>query len=143
MKEAILKDSEYFQVQARAMRIRDESSMFIEACKMNIQKARSLRDDAARLCEEAMVLEEECIAVKSKSIAILKLSGQFKNLFDGSCVQLSSIEDDTTILLQMIEEIRQAPLSAESPLHSLRDDLLELSFLPGTGLLPPGARTTV
>ena len=138
-----MKDSEYFQVQARAMRIRDESSMFIEACKMNIQKARSLRDDAARLCEEAMVLEEECIAVKSKSIAILKLSDQYKNFPDGSNVQLSSIEDDTSILREMIEEIRQAPLSAESPLHSLRDELLELSFLPRPGLPPPGSDTTV
>lgn len=110
---------------------------------MNIQKARNLRDDAARLCEEAMILEEECIAVRSKSIAILKLSDQYKNVLDGSRVQLSSIEDDTTILLEMIEEIRQAPLAAESPLHSLRDDLLELSFLPGPELLPPGARTTV
>lgn len=138
-----MKDSEYFQVQARAMRIRDESSMFIEACKMNIQKARSLRDDATRLCEEAMILEEECIAVKSKSIAILKLSNQHKTLLDGSSVHLSSIEDDTSILLQMIEEIRQVPLPAENPLHSLRDELLELSFLPGPRLLPPGARTTV
>ena len=138
-----MKDSEYFQVQARAMRIRDESSMFIEACKMNIQKARSLRDDATRLCEEAMILEEECIAVKSKSIAILKLSNQHKTLLDGSSVHLSSIEDDTSILLQMIEEIRQAPLSAESPLHSLRDELLELSFLPHPVLPPPGSCTTV
>lgn len=59
---------------------------------MNIQKARSLRDEAALLCEEAMVLEEECIAVKSKSIAFLKLSNQYKNYPDGSNVQLSSIE---------------------------------------------------
>ncbi|HUX89735.1 MAG TPA: hypothetical protein VMV48_03495 [Gallionellaceae bacterium] len=137
-----MKDSEYFQVQARAMRIRDESGMFIETCKMNIKKAGSLRDDAARLCEEAMILEEECIAVKSKSLAILRLSNQFKNLPEGSGVQLSSIEDDTTILLQMIDEIRQAPLPAENPLHSLRAELLGLSFLPGHDLLPPGAATT-
>jgi hypothetical protein len=43
----------------------------------------------------------------------------------------------------MIEEIRQAPLSAENPLHSLRAELLGLSFLPGAELLPSGAATTI
>jgi len=128
--EAVLEDLEYSQAQARARKIRDESSMFIETCKMNIQKSRSLCDDAVLLCEEAMILEEECIAVKSKTLAILKLSNHYQKMIDGKAAQTSSIEDDTNMLLQMIEEIKQAPLSPENPLHALRAQLLGLSYLP-------------
>lgn len=106
--------------------------MFIEACKLSIQKARSLCDDAARLREEAMILEEECIADKSKLLAILKLSSQHKILVDGGFAQVSCIGDDTCTLLQMIEEIKEASIPAESPLHILRSDLLGLSFLPAS-----------
>lgn len=123
----VLKDS---QVQARAKQIRDETLMFIETCKINIQKSRSLCDDTARLSEEAMILEEECIADKSKSLAILKLSSQYKILVDIGFAQVSSIGDDTSTLLQMIEEIKQASIPDENPLHTLRSDLLGLTFLP-------------
>jgi len=106
--------------------------MFIETCKMNIQKSRSLCDDATRLSEEAMILEEECIADKSKSLAILKLSSQYKILVDIGFAQVSSIGDDTSTLLQMIEEVKQNSIPDESPLHTLRSDLLGLSFLPAS-----------
>ena len=72
--EAVLKDLEYSQVQERAKQIRDESRVFIETCKTNIQKSRSLCDDAARLREETMILEEECIADKSKETLIKSTS---------------------------------------------------------------------
>lgn len=126
----VLKDLKDSQVQARAKQIRDETRMFIETCEMNIQKAKSLCDDATRLSEEAMILEEECIADKSKSLAILKLSSQYKILVDIGFAQVSSIGDDTSTLLQMIEDIKQASIPDESPLHTLRSDLLGLSFLP-------------
>ena len=125
-----MKDLKDSQVQARAKQIRDETRMFIETCKMNIQKARSLCDDATRLSEEAMILEEECIADKSKSLAILKLSSQYKILVDIGFAQVSSIGEDTSTLLQMIGEIKQASIPDASPLHTLRSSLLGLSFLP-------------
>jgi hypothetical protein len=128
----VLKDVEYSQVQARAKKIRDETRMFVEACKLNIQKARSLCDDTARLREETMILEEECIADKSKSLAILKLSSQHKILVKGGFAQVSSIGDDTSTLLQMIDEIKQTSIPDESSLHTLRSNLLGLSFLPGS-----------
>lgn len=125
-----MKDLKDSQVQARAKQIRDETRMFIETCKTNIQKAKSLCDDATRLSEEAMILEEECIADKSKSLAILKLSSQYKILVDVGFAQVSSIGDDTSTLLQMIDEVKQASIPDESPLHTLRSSLLGLSFLP-------------
>lgn len=121
-----------FQLQARSIQIRDESRMFIETCKMNIQKARLLCDDAARLRDEAMILKEECIADKCKSLAILKISIQYNTLLGGGCVQFSSIEDDTSTLLQMIEEIKVDSISDEHPLHKLKSELLALSFLPAS-----------
>ena len=127
-----MENLEYSQVQARAKQIRDETRMFIETCKLNIQKSRSLCDDAARLTEEAMILEEECIADKSKSLAILKLSSQHEALVEAGFAQISSIGDDTCTLLQMIEEIMQAAIPAESSLHALRSNLLGLSFLPAS-----------
>lgn len=125
-----MKDIEYSQLQARAIQIRDESRLFIETCRINIQKAKSLCDDAARLREEAMILKEECIADKSKALAILLLTSQYKQLNDDRSVQISSIGVDTSILLQMIEEVRQDSISEKNPLHKLRDELLGLSFLP-------------
>jgi len=130
--EAVLENLEYSQVQARTKQIRDETRMFVETCKLNIQKARKLCDDAARLAEEEMILEEECIADKSKSLAILKLSSQHKALDEVGFDQVSSIGDDTCTLLQMIEDVRQAAIPAESSLHTLRSNLLGLSFLPAS-----------
>lgn len=117
-------------VQARAMQIRDESSLFIEACKMSIQTARKLSDEARSLCDEAMILKEECIAVKSKALANLKLSNQFNELVGKGSANQSGAKEDTSVLLQMIEEVRKAPISAQDPLHTLRAQLLGLSFLP-------------
>lgn len=126
-----MKDIEYSQLQARAMQIRDESSIFIEKCRMNIQKAKSLCDDAARLREEAMIIKEECIADKSKAIAILLLISKHEKLNKGR-IHASSISEDTSLLLRMIDEVRFDYISEESPLDKLRAELLDLSFLPSS-----------
>jgi hypothetical protein len=41
-----------------------------------------------------------------------------------------SINEDTAITLQMIEDLKQTRISIASPLHTLRSQLLTLSFLP-------------
>jgi len=112
------------------MLIRDESRLFIEACKSNIQRARGLVDYAIRLREETMILQEECIAEKGKSLAILQLTNQYQDLKHQSENDVSSIGDDTLILQQMIEEIKQSHITDTNPLHELRARLLGLSFIP-------------
>jgi hypothetical protein len=84
------------------------------------------------LSEEAMAIKEECVADKSKTLAIFKLSSQSQKLVNANGAQVSNIDDDTFVLLQMIEEIKQASISKENPLHTLRSNLLGLSFLPGS-----------
>ena len=126
---------EYSQIVARVKQISIESRNFIEECEMLIQEARRLRDRAVLSQEEAMILKEESLATKCESLAILKLSRQLtKKRVDESRVLVSSrisIDDDTSIALQMLGEINHASICDENPaLHALRSKLLDLSFMP-------------
>jgi len=118
------------QIQARAKQISEEARIFVEACKTNIHIVRSLGDVATRLSEEAMILKAEGIADKAKALAIFKLSNEYKTMEYGDRDYALSIDEDTSILRRMIEEIRQTSISDESPLLKLRTRLLGLSFLP-------------
>jgi hypothetical protein len=117
-------------LQDRANQINEEAQRFIKKCNTAIQNSRRLQDDIAYLIEKSMVLKEEALADKCKSLAIYKLAYRSKNFFDGSDKYFSSINDDTTIALQMLEDIKQTDISNVNPLHTLRTELLALSFLP-------------
>lgn len=125
-----MKTPDTIALQKRAVQIRDESLLFIEACKKHIQKARNLKDEATRLNEEAMVLKEECIAGRSKSLAILKLLDDHNDRNGRVNIRISSVAEDTSMVLEMIEEIKQVKMTEDHPLDNLRTRFLDLSFLP-------------
>lgn len=125
-----MKPQDIMDLQQRAVQIRDESLQFIEACKQHIQKGRSLTDEATRLSEEAMVLKEECIADRCKSLAILKLLDDHKDMSGRTNIPIASIAEDTSLARVMIEEIKQVYLPEENPLNELKTKFLDLSYLP-------------
>lgn len=81
-----------------------------------------------------MILKEESIANKFKTLAILKLANQvYINQSNENWVWVSSdvsINEETTIALQMLGEISRASIPDENPnLQALRTNLTRLSFL--------------
>jgi hypothetical protein len=128
-----MSNADYAQLQVRAMQISGECRDFIEACESHIQKAKDLCDDIARLREESAVLNEECIADKCKSLAILKLISDHRESVNeaDSYAATRSFGDDINLVKQMLEEITQISIPEESPLHKLRCKLLGLTYLPG------------
>lgn len=121
---------EISQLLERAKNINEESQRFIEKCRITIQISRNLQNDTSWLIEKTMILKEEAIADRCKSLAIYKLANGSKKFLDGEDEHYLSINDDTTIALQMIEDLKQADISMVNPLHVLRSELLALSFLP-------------
>jgi hypothetical protein len=121
---------EISQLLERAQKINEESQGFVEQCKITIQASRHLRNDTSWLIEESMVLKEEVIADRCKSLAIYKLANSSKKFRDGEDMHALSINEDTAIALQMIEDLKQTRISMTSPLHNLRSRLLALSYLP-------------
>jgi hypothetical protein len=77
-----------------------------------------------------MVLKEEAIADRCQSLAIYKLANGSKKFLDGEDIHSQGINDDISIALQMIEELKQTYIPVTNPLHTLRSELLALSFLP-------------
>ena len=117
-------------MQVRAAQIREEARLFIATCKGHIQKSNALKADVARLSDEAMILQEECIAEKCKSLAILKLTHQLENFQTGTRNLTSSLNEDAEMIIQMLDEIKRASLDDGNPLSALRTHLFDLSFLP-------------
>ena len=121
---------EISQLLERAQQIIEESQGFVEQCQITIQASRHLQNNTAWLIEKSMVLKEEVIADRCKSLAIYKLANMSKKFRDGEDMHSLSINEDTTIALQMIEDLKQTRISITSPLHTLRSRLLALSYLP-------------
>jgi len=114
----------------RAKQINEETHRFVEKCELTIQDCMILQGETAWLIEKSMVLKEEALADRCKSLAICKLASEAGKFIDGADRYPSSINEDISIALQMLEEIKQASISSTNPLHTLRSELLALSFLP-------------
>lgn len=125
-----MKDFDISQLQARAVQIRIESRLFIDSCKTHIQNSRVLHEEIITLSDETMILKEEALAEKCKSLAILKLTHKLQSLPEGKHHIVSSFDEDTEMAKQMIEEIKQVLIADDSPLQALKSHLLGLSFLP-------------
>lgn len=125
-----MNDFDYSHLQARAVQIRDEARLFVDRCKVHVQKARALHDDVVRLRDEAMILREECIAERGKSLAILNLTRKLVNFPEVQRSFTSSFDEDSETVIRMIAEIKRVSIADGNPLQDLRSQLLNLSYLP-------------
>jgi hypothetical protein len=111
----------------KADKIYIETSMFIDKLQKHLVNSKRVSGLLSYQIEEKMILEEESIANKSSSLAILSLG----NELEFSLINNRGIADDTHIALDMLDEIKQTNIPVEnSALQALRTQLLELSFLP-------------
>lgn len=117
--------------------IRREAQLFREKCNQAKRVATQLCTNSDKLkneiqciIEEAVILEEETIASKCESMALLKLGFTEEDMQKSRSIY-SSYQEEKNIVYSMLDKLLELPIDkTNTTLLQLREDLLKISFLP-------------
>lgn len=131
--------------------LENEYQNFRQKCQENLAVSRKLQDRNQYLREELMVVMEECVAEKSKTLKVLELARSGSKSEQASFPEFINTQEETAIVLEMIEEIKKNVISSGSVnIRFLHTQLSSLSFLPESRRLrvveppaPLGTESTV
>ncbi len=116
--------------------LENEHQIFREKCVATMATSMKFGDRNQHLKEELMVLMEESVAEKSKTLKILQLVRSESSSEPACFAEFRNIHGETAVILGMIEKVRKDVFTSDNTnVRSLHAHLLSLPFLPEPGRL--------
>lgn len=119
------------QIWRQIENLENESQIFREECEATLAMSMTLGDRNQYLREELMVLMEESVAEKSKTLKVLELALSGSKSEHESFAVFVNIREETAIILEMLEEVKKDFIYSDNAnIRFLHTNLLRLPFLP-------------
>ena len=119
------------QIWRQIENLENESQIFREECEATLAMSMTLGDRNQYLREELMVLMEESVVEKSKTLKVLELALSGSKSEHESFAVFVNIREETAIILEMLEEVKKDVISSDNAnIRFLHTNLLSLPFLP-------------